>query len=306
MSGAQPAAVHVERREIIVPAGGAERVRIDNPLGRVQVRGWNRRGEIHIVADKRSPTREGIDRLRVHYTAWQSGEIQIDARVELGGRERSLPLTGSGVDLLIELPPELEVAAKTFAGDVSVSGVDAGAHLETTGGRIGVSQVRGSVVTRQLRGGQTVVGVDGDIDLDGIEGDMHLRQLVGGRVDARLVDGSIRAENIRSRWVRLRSTTGEVVFVGLVIPGGRYDMRSYAGAVRFAPDPGSPAFELWVRSPQSVDSVPALRDLVRQGETLRAVHAGGRPSSSLSSSDGSGRALVELSSMLGRVSIQPR
>jgi len=39
----------------------------------------------------------------VHYTAWQNGEITVETRVELGGRERSLPLSGSRVDLVIEV-----------------------------------------------------------------------------------------------------------------------------------------------------------------------------------------------------------
>ena len=49
-STAAPAATRVDRREIIVPARGAELVRIDNLLGRVGIRGTARPGEIHVVA----------------------------------------------------------------------------------------------------------------------------------------------------------------------------------------------------------------------------------------------------------------
>ena len=66
-------------------------------------------------------------------------------------------------------------------------------------------------MTRQLRGGQKLAAVEGDVDLDGVEGDMDLRDLGGGRVDARVVDGSIRAEDVRSGFVRLVTTTGEIV-----------------------------------------------------------------------------------------------
>jgi hypothetical protein len=171
----EPGAPFVDRREIIVPARGAELVRIDNLLGRVGIRGTARPGEIHVVAEKRAASAEALGRLRVHYTAFESGEIQIDTRVELGGRERSIPLAGSGVDLWLEVPPDVAVEAKTFGGDVSASGLRAGAKLETTGGRIGVSDVRGGVVTHQLRGGQKVAAVEGDVDLDGVEGDMDLK-----------------------------------------------------------------------------------------------------------------------------------
>ena len=171
----------------------------------------------------------------MHYTAFENGEVVVDTRVELGGRERSLPLAGSGVDLVVDVPPGLAIEAKTFGGDVSASGLRAGAKLETTGGRIGISDVRGGVVTRQLRGGQRVAAVEGDVDLDGVEGDMDLRNLGGGRVDAHVVDGTIRAEDLRSGLVRLVTTTGQIVLIGMIRPGAHYDLRSYAGDVRVVP-----------------------------------------------------------------------
>src|SRR4029078_5809661 len=99
-----------------------ETAKCDNLQGRVASRGTARPGEIHIVAEKRAATAEGLGRLRVHHTAFEGGEIAIDSRVELGGRERSLPLAGSGIDLVLEVPPEVAVEAKTFGGDLSASG----------------------------------------------------------------------------------------------------------------------------------------------------------------------------------------
>jgi hypothetical protein len=288
----------VDRREIIVPARGAEMVRIDNLLGRVGIRGSARPGEIHIVAEKRAASPEALGRLRVHYAAFESGEIQIDTRVELGGRERSLPLAGSGIDLWLEVPPDVAVEAKTFGGDVSASGLRAGAKLETTGGRIGVSDVRGGVVTHQLRGGQHVAAVEGDVDLDGVEGDMDLRDLAGGRIDARLVDGSIRAQDVRADFVRLVTTTGEIVLLGMLRPAAHYDLRSYSGDVRVAA--GDTPFELRARSAVPVQAAAvALRSVRRDGEWLRAQYLGRR------AGPRQRPALLELSSALARVVIQP-
>jgi len=287
----------IDRREIIVPAKGAEVVRIDNLLGRVTVRGVARPGEIHIFAEKRASTPEALGRLRVHYTAFENGEVVVDTRVELGGRERSLPLAGSGVDLVVDVPPGLAVEAKTFGGDVSASGLRAGAKLETTGGRIGVSDVRGGVITRQLRGGQRVAAVEGDVDLDGVEGDMDLRNLGGGRVDARVVDGTIRAEDLRSGMVRLVTTTGQIVLVGMIRPGAHYDLRSYAGDVRVIPT-AETAFELRARSARPLDSDLPLRASRRDGDWLRAEYVGRRAQPRTRT------ALLELSSVLGGVNIQ--
>jgi hypothetical protein len=297
-ASAQQTAPFVDRRELVVPARGAELVRIDNLRGRVGVRGSPRPGEIHIVAEKHAASVEILGRLRVHYTSFESGEIQIDTRVELGGRERSLPLAGSGVDLWLEVPPDVAVQAKTFGGDVSASGLRAGAKLETTGGRIGVSDVRGGVVTHQLRGGQRVVEVEGDVDLDGVEGDLDLRNLAGGRVDARVVDGNIRAEDVRADFVRLVTTTGAVVLLGVLRPAAHYDLRSYAGDVRVAV--GDTPFELRARSAIPLEATAvALRWARRDGEWLRAQYLGRRTASRQRP------ALLELSSALARVVIQP-
>jgi Putative adhesin len=303
----------VDRRELIVPTPGAELLRIDNPLGRVSVRAWDRAGQIHITAEKHAVSQEAIDRLRVHYTAWQSGEITVETRVELGGRERSLPLSGSRVDLVIEVPAELSIEAKTFGGDLTASGLRGGARLETTGGRIGVSDVRGGVVTRQLKGGQTVKAVDGDVDLDGVEGDLDVHGVGGGRLDARMVDGSIRAEDIRSALVRLTTTTGEILFVGLLRPSSHYDLRSYTGDVRVivpvfdardARDQRDPqrGFALRARSALPIESGLPMRTVWQRGDRLHAevlprrrVGSAAQPSP-----------LVELSSVFGRVIIQPR
>jgi hypothetical protein len=296
------AAVMVDRRELIVPTPGAELLRIDNPLGRIEVRAWDRPGQVHIIAEKRAVSQEALDRLRVHYTAWQNGEISVDTRVELGGRERSLPLSGSRVDMVIEVPPELGIEAKTFGGDLTASGLRGGARLETTGGRIGVSDVRGGVVTRQLKGGQTVTAVDGDVDLDGVEGDLDVHGVGGGRLDARMVEGSIRAEDIRSALVRLTTTTGEILFVGLLRPSAHYDLRSYTGDVRVIPVIDRGGFELRARSAFPVESGFVMRTLWQRGDRLHAEvlprrHGGAAAQAA---------PLVELSSVFGRVIIQPR
>jgi hypothetical protein len=299
--------VLTDTREIVVPApaGSVEVMRIDNPMGRVEIRGGARGDVIHVVAQKRAATAEALARLRVHYTAFQSGEVELDTRVELEGRERSVPLGGSGIDLVVEVPADVAVEAKTFGGDVTASGLRAGARLETTGGRIGVSDVRGPVVTHQLRGGQRVEGVDGDVELDGIEGDMALLRVAGGRASARLVDGNIRAADVRAGWVRLQTTTGEVVLLGPLLPGARYDLRSYAGDVRVLAVGALPALELRARSAAPVETTYALRGARRQGDWLRARlggQAGGQ-------ADAGGRAareaLLEVSSVLARVFIQP-
>lgn len=295
----------VDGREIIVPIPGAERLRVDNPLGGIVVRAWDRPDAMHIVADKQSSSAEALARLRVHFTAWAGGEISIEARVEAGGRERALPLSASRVDLIIEVPPELGVEAKTFAGDLSVTGLRSGARLETTGGRIVVNDVHGRVITHQLRGGQSVAAVEGDVDLDGVEGHMQLDRLGGTRVEARVVDGDIRAEDVRADEVRLSATTGAVVLFGVLRPHAHYDLRSYGGEVRVAVLGAPAGFELRARSPVPVVSAIPLATLWQKGDRLRAVTTSiGTHASSGAPAGTAGRPIVELSSVLGRVVVE--
>lgn len=292
----------VDRREVIVPIPGAERLRVENLLGRVQVRGWAQAGQMRIAADKSGPADVDLDRLRVHTAVKADGEIAIDVRVEVDGRERPMPASGSRVDLLIEIPPELELAAKTFGGDISASGLRAGARLETTGGRIGVSEVSGAVTTHQLRGGQTVVAVEGDVDLDGVDSDIDVERLRGGRILARVVDGHIRADGVLARLVRLESVTGEVVLGGALLPGGMYELRSHGGDVRFIPRALLPSFE--IRVPASA-AVEGMAGLVAGGEEggLRIWRRPGRARGTASA--GPQRSVLVLASALGRVIIQP-
>jgi hypothetical protein len=302
----------MDGREVFVPVRGAARIRIDNPLGNVTVRAWGRAESMHIVAEKRAASPDGLARLRVHFTAWASGEVSVETRVEMGGRERALPLIASGVDLLVELPADVAVEVKTFAGRISASGLRSATRLETTGGRIQISDIRGRVVTRQLRGGQSVAAVDGDLDLDGVEGQMRLDGVGGSRIEARIVDGDIRADDIRSDDVRLASTTGTVVLLGIIRPHAHYDLRSYQGDVRLGVAGAPAGFELRARSGLAISSVLNLRTLWRQADRMRAiaspvasagmpVSAAGARSAEAEAGGGMPRPIVELTSVLGRV-----
>lgn len=294
----------LDAREVVVPIPGAERLRIDNPLGNVTIRAWDRPGAVHIIAEKQSASPEALTRLRVHFTAWAGGEISLETRVEMGGREKAMPLAASRIDLVVEVPPDLEIEAKTFAGDLSATGLRSGAHLETTGGRIGVSDVHGRVVTHQLRGGQTLVDIDGDVDVDGVEGHMQLERLAGARVEARVVDGDIRAEDIRSDEVRLSATTGQVILVGVLRPRAHYDLRSYGGDVHLAIIGAPSGFELRARSPLPITSTSIkLRTLWREGDRLRA--AAPPMGASTAAERAQTRPIVELSSLQGRVVLEP-
>jgi hypothetical protein len=102
---------------------------------------------------------------------------------------------------------------------------------------------------------------------------------------------------MRSGLVRLVTTTGQIVLVGMIRPGGHYDLRSYAGDVRVLPT-AETAFELRARSPAPIESDVPLRASRREGDWLLARYVGRRAPTPART------ALVELTSVLGQVSIQ--
>ena len=94
------------------------------------------------------------------------------------------------------------------------------------------------------------------------------------------------------------TTTGQIVLLGVIRPGARYDLRSYAGDVHVLAVGEPAAFELRARSAVPVESAFALRGVRRRGDwTLAFSGAGGA---------GSHAALLEVSSTLAHVVIQPR
>ena len=202
----------------------------------------------------------------------------------------------------LEVPPDVAIEAKTFGGDVSASGLRAGAKLETTGGRIGVSDVRGGVVTHQLRGGQKVAAVEGDVDLDGVEGDMDLQG--PGRRPRRRAHGRrqhprrghprrLRAPGDHHRPDRLHRRDP---------PGGALRPAQLRGDVRFRADrrPGPVRAARPLGHAARASAVP-LHGSRRDGEWLRRRVPRPPPPCPAPRT-----ALVELSSTLGGVVIQSR
>jgi hypothetical protein len=83
-----------------------------------------------------------------------------------------------------------------------------------------------------LSGRQVLSAIRGDIRADGVNGDLQLEGVEGETLEAKVVDGQILARAVKTPVVRLLSTMGNVVFVGSLRPGGRYELAAYEGDVR--------------------------------------------------------------------------
>jgi hypothetical protein len=229
-----------------VPATGAEAIVIEQPMGTLSINGWDK-PEVRIVARKQAPSGALLDRLKVSVEI-RDGRIHVRTGLRIGDSFRALPAANVGppckIDLTIDAPRGVQLAASTWSGDLDASGFRAGADLSSAGGEVRARDISGRVKTHALAGRQTLSAIHGDVDADGVTGDLLLDAVDGEVLEARVVEGQITARSISTPLVRLLSTAGGIVLIGSLRPGGRYELATHEGDLRLQ----------LKRAPMSVDA----------------------------------------------------
>jgi hypothetical protein len=278
-----------------VPAPDAESVVVEQPLGKLQVRGWDK-PEVRIVAHKRAPDAATLDRLRVN-VEMNDGHIRIRAGVRVGGSFRPLPPQNDavkraqiGIDLTVDAPRHVSLDARTWAGDLDAEGFRAGARLSSTGGEVRASDIEGKVTSNTVKGRQHLSSIKGDVQADGVTGDMELDSVDGAELDAKVVEGQITARRVRAQVVHLFSTMGGIVMVGSIRPGALYTLRTEEGDVRLVLDRAP--FSVTARAPggRVATGFPVRGELLPTG--LRGDFLGGG-------------ARLDLTAVRGNVTLDP-
>ncbi len=216
---------------LYLPMPAGESLSVRNPLGAVRLRGWDQ-PQVRIMAEKRAGTSGLVDRLKVHAKV-ENGKLEIVAGVYLKDNTwHPVPLDDARIDLTIDAPRRMTLAASTFTGDIDAEGFRAGAHLASERGEIRAADIDGPVETRSLDGKQSLQAIHGRLAASGVDGDMELESIEGDTIDATVYKGQITAREVRTPVVRLRATVGTIVFIGGLRPGGRYELGTYEGDVR--------------------------------------------------------------------------
>lgn len=266
-----------------LPAPNAEALAVEQKMGRLELRGWDK-PEVRIVARKRATTSGVLDRLKVN-VEMQDGRIRIRTGVHVDGGFRPLPLGADmGIDLTIDAPRQVALKAATWTGDLSVSGFRSGAELASSGGEVRASDIQGRVSTHALSGRQRLSSIRGDVVAEGEHGDLDLDTVDGDLLDARVVEGQISARAVRTPVVRLFSTLGGIVMVGMLRSGGRYDLNAGDGDIRLTLTEAP--FTVHARAGKVVKSGFRLVGQVAPAQ-VQADHLGGGPLLELTSARGS-------------------
>jgi hypothetical protein len=265
----------VESYEVDLPVTPGDRLVVDNPLGPVVLKAWDR-PEIRILADKRGPSHELVSRLRVHGTLGD-GVAQVTTRLLLIGPqgEIGLPMWSVSVALEVDAPRGMQVVAQTFNGDLSADGFSAGAALVTNGGHVQASNIGGDVSTRAEDGDQELDAIRGDVDSVGGDGDVDLDDVRGQRLDARVQGGSIHARRVQAGVVHLSTLSGDITFSGMINDGGSYQLATYSGSVQAQVSPADGGFTLLAASPSPPEIGGVLVAAGAQGGVTRAVYGAG-------------------------------
>jgi hypothetical protein len=184
-------------KKFSVSAGGV--LRLSTDVGSVTVTGGSS-NEVSIVAELWGSERD-VNEFEI--TADQSGSgVDVKGRNKRG---RSwFGMGGSNVDVrfTISVPRDYNLEMNTAGGNISVSTLKGWVKGGTSGGNVEVTSVEGTVNMHTSGGNVRAEGITGKVDMETSGGEVQVATVVGdvdvstsgGNIGLRDVDGAVRAE----------------------------------------------------------------------------------------------------------------
>jgi DUF4097 and DUF4098 domain-containing protein YvlB len=209
--------------------------------------------------------------------AWSRDQVRVRATSE----RSELRLEGSSTNLSLGLrsgssrsgetrfelsvPVGVRVRANTTSGDITIRGSKNDVEARTQRGDIVVEDVGRTELTA-FSGDVEASGIAGDLRINVLSGDVRIRQ-VTGEIDVKTVSGEIDLRDARSKYVRIGSTSGDIIFDGTIDPAGRYELQTHSGDVELRLPPNIGAVLVLSTYSGSIESdFPLTLDPRSQGE----------------------------------------
>jgi hypothetical protein len=190
--------------------------------------------------DKRGTVTLSLSAGEIVVTAWNRDQVRVRARSERSMVRMDASPTRLSLDLSrprggdsrfeITVPIGVRVSARATSGDISITGTSGGVEANTQSGDLVVENVGEMVDLGSLSGSITARGVTGNLDIRAVSGDISIDS-VRGDVEAASVSGDIDLGDVIAKYVRAKSTSGDVSFDGGIDPAGRYEIGSHSGSV---------------------------------------------------------------------------
>jgi DUF4097 and DUF4098 domain-containing protein YvlB len=180
--------------------------------GDIIVTGWSR-DQVHVRAVSDD------DNIRLSATSSRM-------TLEVGGNNR-----GSDTRFEVSVPYGVRVLATARSGDISVRGTRGQVETHSFSGDIQVEDAATRLDVNTLSGELSASNISGDAEVVTVSGDVKLSD-VRGNVDVGTVSGDIEMRGVTAKLVRVKTTSGDVTYDGIVDPAGRYEMTTHSGDVR--------------------------------------------------------------------------
>ena len=191
---------------------------------------FDRRGTVVIVAGSGE----------VDVTAWDRPQIRVRARSERSLVRLDATSTRVSLDISrprggdtrfeVTVPVGVRVSARSTSGDVTINGTRGAVEARTQNGDLSVTDV-GEIVDLNSYSGDIVARViTGNVEISTLNGEVMLSE-VKGDVDVTSVSGDIDLRTITARYVRAKTTSGDVSFDGTIDKTGRYELGTHSGTV---------------------------------------------------------------------------
>ncbi|HJQ21938.1 MAG TPA: DUF4097 family beta strand repeat-containing protein [Gemmatimonadaceae bacterium] len=200
--------------------------------------------------DKRGNVSLSVGSGEIIVRAWNRDQVQVRARSErstirMDASSMRLTLDLSrprGGDTRFELmvPVGVRISARATNGDISITGTKGGVEARTQSGDLTVEDVADMIDLGSLSGDIQARGLVGNIDISAVSGDVTVHDAKGD-VEATSVSGDIDLRSVVARYVRAKSTSGDVTYDGTIDSTGRYELGSHSGSVEITIPQGAGA-----------------------------------------------------------------
>jgi hypothetical protein len=178
--------------------------------------------------------------------AWDKSEAERQAqRVEVvlnhqSGGYKVQPGSGfqgsdARVDLDIQAPAEMKIAAQTGSGDINISDMKGGVNLTSSNGDTEIHDITGDVTIQSRHGDTEISGVHGNVRVEGEGGDVEIADVTGSATLQGEFYGTIRVRNVPGG-VTFTSSRTNLTIGGLTghveIDSGSLEIADVTGAVK--------------------------------------------------------------------------
>jgi hypothetical protein len=173
---------------------------------------------------------EQLEQTRVSYL--QHGN-RVEVRAYHTGR-----MQRSEVSFTVAVPPGVAVDVRSLSGDVRLAGLEGEARADTVSGDLVVEALSAVASVKTVSGDLRISGCSSnrEVTAGSVSGDITVRGLKARSCNIGTVSGTVDLTDALCDEALVRSVSGDVVYAGSLVKGGRYELKSHSGDIELRLD----------------------------------------------------------------------